>query len=101
MFPPKIGVIGPLFIVAVFNPAPGVVQSPQAGIDTDKTLSPDEVAQFYIFICAHLIAFNLVPGEIEPRGSLVFGADPILPIVAGHKIPTGPSDDGNLELLYE
>src|SRR6185437_3984345 len=97
VLPPQVGVIGAFFVVAVFNPVPRVVQSAKAGIDANEILGADEAAQLGVFIRAHLVAFDLMRGEVEPRRTLILGADSILPIIAGNKISAWPPDDRNFQ----
>ena len=69
---------------------PGLIQRPQAGVDTDEILRPDQAAKFGVFIRAHLIAVNLMPRQVEPGWTLVLRTNPILPVIAGDIIPPGP-----------
>src|SRR5690606_9306438 len=88
-------------VIAVFDPVPCLVESAGTRVDADEILSADQAAELHILICAHLVAFDLVPGQVKTGRALVFWADSVLPVVTRYVVSARPSNDRNLELLDE
>jgi len=65
-------------------------QSSCSCIYTNKILGPDKAGEFGVFICSHLVGFDLVPGKIHPCRSLILRANSILPVIAWYIISPRP-----------
>ncbi len=80
---------------------PCIVKRACSCIYADEIFRSEQFTQFNIFIITHVVAFNLVPCQIQPCRTLFLRADPVLPVITRHIISTGPSNDRYFQLPRE
>src|SRR3546814_19278230 len=69
-------------LVAIFEEVLRLGRPARADVDREHRLDVGGLAPVHEFVGAELVGLGRAPGEIEPDGALVLGADAVFPIIA-------------------
>ena len=86
-----------LLSVRVLDPVPGVVDGAEAEVDADVRLRVDHRGVAEELVGAEAVGFDVVPGELEARRTLVLRTDAVSPVVAGAEVAARPSQDRDVQ----
>ena len=68
--------------VDILHPLCSGVGVSESGVDDEIRLTAQQSAPGQIFVCAHIVGLDGVPGIVVARGTLVRIADTVAPLVA-------------------
>ena len=86
--------------IAILHPIPRLAHIAIAGIDHQIWLRAQRAAPANEFVRAELIAFNILPSQLDARRPLMFGSDAIAPAITGDKVATGVTDHRHSQTPY-
>jgi hypothetical protein len=61
---------------------PCIIYRAQTGVDADVGLRSEHLAVTQKLVCAKAVALEIVPRQIDSRRTLIFGPNPVFPVVA-------------------
>ena len=97
----QVAVVGALFKVAVFQHILRFFRPSGSQIDSHHHVASRLLRPVHELVQAELVGFDHLPGQIHLRGTLIPGANAVLPVIAGDEISARIPDDGYLKLPHQ
>ena len=98
---PEVAPVGAGGIVAVLNEVARVLGGAGSHVHSAHNLGARLLRPVVKLIDADFVRLNRVPGAVKADGARSAGADSVLPVVAGEKVPARIAHEGNVQILHQ
>ena len=96
-----VGQVGAVRVVGVLEHVEGFLESSGAEVDGHHRFDVEPPAPGHELVDAELVGLEAVPGQVAADGSVLLGADAVLPAVAGKEVAAGVTHGGDPEFTDE